>query len=40
MIANQSEAVDDVDKSHAAGMVLPRNSFPASTPFELWPAKD
>jgi hypothetical protein len=27
MIANQPEAVDDVDESHAAGMVLSRNSF-------------
>jgi len=33
MIANQPEAVDDVDKSHAAGMVLPRNSFPCVDTF-------
>jgi hypothetical protein len=28
MIANQAEAVDDVDKSHEAGMVLSHNNFP------------
>lgn len=40
MVANEPEAAEDADESHAAGMVLSRNGLPWAGPVELWPAKD